>query len=81
MKELEKITVKSLSTWENHKDYPELTFVLNDSKPWCESCNQLDYGTPVCSLWTNWCLNCLYTEGAVSDEDSKMIWEASEKYE
>jgi hypothetical protein len=81
MKELEKITIKSLSTWENHDDYPELTFVLNDSQPWCESCCQVDYGTPIAMTHTNWCLNCLYIDRAVSEEDSEMIWKASEKYE
>jgi hypothetical protein len=81
MENLEKITVKTLPTWDQHEDYPELTFVLNDSAPWCESCNQVDYGTPVCMTHSSWCLNCIGADtDIISKEDVERIWIASEDY-
>lgn len=69
-----KITVPTLETWEDHSEYPTLTFTLNEKKPWCESCGQVDYGMPVCQTFTNWCLNCIQCDNIISDVDANMIW-------
>lgn len=47
-----------------------------------ESCGQLEYGTPYCSMGTNWCLNCIQNMGydIISDEDADKIWKESEYF-
>lgn len=80
-KPLMAVDVKTLTSWEEHDEYPTLTFVLNDTKPFCESCCQLDYGTPFCSTHCNWCLNCMQNMGEdiISDEDATQIWKLAEE--
>lgn len=76
------ITVDTLPTCEEHEEYPKLTFIMNDRKPSCESCGQLEYGTPYCSMDTNWCLNCIQNMGydIISDEDADKIWKESKYF-
>ncbi len=82
-KDLMGVTVKTLPTWEEHEEYPELTFTLNAKNGFCESCNSLDYGTPYCSTHCNWCLNCMQNMGEdiITDEDASRIWELAEENE
>jgi hypothetical protein len=82
-KDLMAVTVKTLPSWDEHEEYPELTFILNATKGFCESCNALDYGTPFCSTHCDWCLNCMQNMGedVITDEDAKQIHKLAEENE